>query len=56
MSCNIIEAEDPYDFIKLHEEERRKIYEYFYRFGPQVANSIGESMIGKGFTSRESGL
>lgn len=53
MSCRIILAKDPYDFIRLHEEGRRKIYEYFYRRGPQLANRIGGSLIGKGFTARE---
>ncbi|HMD54776.1 MAG TPA: hypothetical protein VKJ65_09530, partial [Phycisphaerae bacterium] len=54
MSCHIIMANTPFDNIRLHEEGRRKIYEYFYSLGPQVANRIGESMIGKEFTSRES--
>ena len=54
LSCNIIEAKDPYDFIRLHEEQRRKIYEYFYNLGPQLANRIGEAVVGKEFTARES--
>jgi hypothetical protein len=53
LSCHIIEPETPFDYIKIHEEGRRKIYEYFYRFGPQVANSIGESMIGREFSPPE---
>jgi hypothetical protein len=54
MSCNIIEVLDPYDFIRLHEEQRRKIFEYFYRLGPQLANHIGESLIGREYSARES--
>jgi hypothetical protein len=54
MSCHITLPEAPYDFITLHEEGRRKVYEYFYRFGPQVANRVGESVIGEEFTSPES--
>jgi hypothetical protein len=54
MSCQITLPESPYEFITLHEEGRRKVYEYFYRLGPQVANRIGESVIGEEFTSRES--
>lgn len=54
MSCNIVEAQNPYDSIRLHEEQCLKIFEYFYRLGPQLANRIGESVIGKTFSARES--
>jgi hypothetical protein len=53
MSCHITEPKFPYDYIRIEQEGRRKIYEYFYRFGPQVARRIGESMIGKELTSPE---
>ncbi len=53
LTCHIMEPVDPYDIVRQHEECRRKIYEYFYRLSPQVADSIGESMIGKEFTSRD---
>jgi hypothetical protein len=53
LSCHITEPKIPYDYIRIEQEERRKIYEYFYRFAPQVARRIGESMIDKQFFSRE---
>jgi hypothetical protein len=53
LSCHLTEPKIPYDYIRIEQEERRKIYEYFYRFGPQVARRIGESMIDKEFISRE---
>jgi hypothetical protein len=56
MSCYIIEPEAPFDYIRIHEEWRRKVYEYVYRFGPQLANRIGESMIGREFISPGSDL
>jgi hypothetical protein len=56
MSCNIIQPESPYQFITLHEEGRRQVYEYFYRLGPQLAKRLGESVIGEEFTSREAGF
>jgi hypothetical protein len=51
LSCHIIEPEHPYEFVSRHEEGHRKICEYFYRFGPQVANRIGDSLIGREFPS-----
>jgi hypothetical protein len=51
LSCHIIEPEHPYEFVSRHEDGHRKICEYFYRFGPQVANDIGKSVIGQGFAS-----
>jgi hypothetical protein len=54
LNCHIIEPQAPFDFIRNHEEGRRKIYEYFYRFSPQVAASIGKSMLGAtGFSPPE---
>jgi hypothetical protein len=53
MSCHIYLPESPYEFITIHEEGHRKIYEYFYRLGPKLADRIGESMIGKEYTSSE---
>jgi hypothetical protein len=53
LNCHITEPVFPFDKVRLHEEGRRKICEYFYRFGPQVANRIGESMIGKEITPFE---
>lgn len=56
LNSQITEPKSPFDYIRLHEERRRKIFEYFYQLGPQVANSIGESMIGKEFTSSETDI
>lgn len=53
LSCHIIEPAHPYEFVSRHEEGHRKISEYFYRFGPQVANDIGKSMIGREFNPSE---
>jgi hypothetical protein len=53
LSCHIIEPAHPYEFVSRHEEGHRKISEYFYRFGPQVANDIGKSMIGREFNPPE---
>jgi hypothetical protein len=52
LSCHIIEPEHPFDFVSRHEEGHRRINEYFYRYGPQVANDIGKAMIGREFASR----
>jgi hypothetical protein len=54
LSCQFTLPQTPYDQVKIHEEGHRKIFEYFYTLGPKVATRIGESMIGKEFTSRES--
>lgn len=51
LSCHIIEPEHPYEFVSRHEEGHRKICEYFYRSGPEVAQLIGDAMIGKRFDS-----
>ena len=56
LSCHFTMPENPYDFVRSHEEGHRKILDYFYHLGPQVANHLGESMIGKEFTSTESGF
>ncbi|HLX96767.1 MAG TPA: hypothetical protein VKU37_13570 [Verrucomicrobiae bacterium] len=56
LNCQIIEPKSPFDYIRLHEERRRKIFEYFYQFGPQVAKSIGDSMIGQEFTSSDTDM
>ncbi len=53
MICHYIEPVNPYDIVRQHEDGRRKIYEYFYRLGPQVAQAIGVSLIGREFTARE---
>jgi hypothetical protein len=53
MNCRYIEPVNPYDIVRQHEDGRRKIYEYFYRLGPQVAQAIGVSLIGREFTARE---
>ena len=53
LNSQITEPKSPFDYIRLHEERRRKIFEYFYSFGPQVAKSIGESMIGREFSSSD---
>lgn len=47
LSCRIVEPAHPYEFVSRHEEGHRRISEYFYRFGPQVANRIGQSLIGR---------
>ena len=49
LNCHITEPQFPFDKVRLHEEGRRKIYEYFYQFGSQMAQRVGESMIGKQF-------
>ena len=51
LSCHIIEPMHPYEFVSRHEEGHRKICEYFYRSGPEVAQVIGDAMIGKQFES-----
>jgi hypothetical protein len=56
LCCHITLPESPYDSVKIQQEGHRKVFEYFYRLGPQMANRIGESMIGKEFTSGESGF
>ncbi len=53
MTCRYIEPVNPYDIVRQNEDGRRKIYEYFYRLGPQVAQAIGTSLIGREFTARE---
>jgi hypothetical protein len=53
MTCRYIEPVNPYDVIRQYDDGRRKIYEYFYRLGPQVAQAIGVSLIGREFTARE---
>jgi hypothetical protein len=53
MTCRYIEPVNPYDFVRQHEDGRRKIYEYFYRLGPQVAQAIGISLLGREFTASE---
>lgn len=50
LSTHITEPQHPYDFLSRHEEGHRKIYEYYYRFGPEVAKRIGESTIGREFS------
>ena len=54
LTCNLMMPENPYDFVRLHVEGHQKIFESFYRLGPQVASRIAESMIGKEFTANES--
>ncbi|HLZ54008.1 MAG TPA: hypothetical protein VKS19_05965 [Verrucomicrobiae bacterium] len=49
LACHIIEPAHPYEFVSRHEEGHRKITEYFYHFGPQVANRLGESIIDREF-------
>jgi hypothetical protein len=56
LNSQITEPKSPFDYIRLHEERRRQIFEYFYQLGPQVANSIGESMIGRVFTSSDTDI
>jgi hypothetical protein len=53
MTCRYIEPVNPYDIVRQYDDGRRKIYEYFYRLGPQVAQAIGVSLIGREFTARE---
>jgi len=53
LSCNLILPKTPYDEVRIHAEGHRKIFEYFYQFGPRVADSIGKSMIGEEFTPPE---
>jgi len=53
MVCRYLEPLNPYDSVRQHEDGRRKIYEYFYRLGPQVAQAIGVSLLGREFTARE---
>jgi hypothetical protein len=53
MTCRYIEPVNPYDVIRQYGDGRRKIYEYFYRLGPQVAQAIGVSLIGREFTAPE---
>jgi hypothetical protein len=50
LSCHIIEPAHPYEFVSRHEEGHRKISEYYYQFGPQVAKRLGESIIGREFS------
>lgn len=50
LSCHIIEPAHPYEFISRHEEGHRKISEHFYRLGPQLAQRLGESIIGREFS------
>jgi hypothetical protein len=54
LSCQFTLPQSPYDFVRIHEEGHGKIYEYFYRLGPEVAQRIGESMIGREFTASDS--
>jgi hypothetical protein len=56
LSCDITLPATPFDAVRIQQEGHRKVYEYFYRLGPQVANRIGESMIGKEFTLGEAGF
>jgi len=56
LSCHLIEPEHPFDFVSRHEEGHRRINEYFYRFGPRVADDIGKSMIGCEFASSATNL
>jgi hypothetical protein len=53
MTCRYIEPVNPYDLVRQYDDGRRKIYDYFYRLGPQVAQTIGVSLIGREFTARE---
>lgn len=56
LNCHITEPVAPYDQVRLHVEGCRKVYEYFYRFAPQVATRIGESMIGQQLTAPDMGV
>ena len=53
LTCRLTEPTNSDDIIRQHEEGHRKVCEYFYRLGPQVAQAIGVSVVGREFTAAE---